>query len=132
MTVGAILYLWSHPSFVCNQWKQKCHPKFSHMQCKLSWYAIIIGSIIKIGSICMRLCVCTSPMAGRGFYAIYIKYLHYFYELFMLFARKNQNRNLWHLSHTWGLDVGLRVWLAYVGKVWPRAHRCGWRTVWSN
>jgi hypothetical protein len=51
----------------------------------------------------MRLRVCTSPVTGRGFYAIYINYLRYFYKLFMLFARKNQNRNLWHPSHEGGL-----------------------------
>jgi hypothetical protein len=36
MAVGVILYLWSHPIIVCMQWKQKYHPKFEHMQWKLT------------------------------------------------------------------------------------------------
>jgi hypothetical protein len=38
----------------------------------------------------MRLRVCTGPVSGRGFYAISINYLRYFYELFMLFAKKTE------------------------------------------
>jgi hypothetical protein len=60
------------------QWKRKCHPKFAHMQCKLSRSAIIIGSAIKIGYICMRLRVW---MWSSG----WAEFLCYVYELFTLF-----------------------------------------------
>jgi hypothetical protein len=60
------------------------------MQWKLSQYAIIIGSTIKIGYACMCLRQCTGLVVGRGFYAIPMNYLCYFYELFMLFAQKNR------------------------------------------
>jgi hypothetical protein len=38
----------------------------------------------------MRLRMCTGPVAGRDFYAIFINYLCYLCELFMLFAQKNK------------------------------------------
>jgi hypothetical protein len=58
----------------------------------------------KIGYACMRLRVCTGPVAGRGFYAIFMNYLRYLCELFMIFCAKKQNHNLWHTSH-----VGVRM-----------------------
>jgi hypothetical protein len=38
-------------------------------------------------------------VADRCFYAIYMNYLRYFFELFM---QKKQNRNLWHAFHAEG------------------------------
>jgi hypothetical protein len=88
MTVEAILYLWSHPIFMCMQWKRKYDPKFAHMQWKLPRSAIIIGSTIKIGSTC---CACARVQALgevfmpslRTIYAISMNYLCY--------IRKKQN-----------------------------------------
>jgi hypothetical protein len=55
----------------------------------------------KIVCACMRLHVCTGLVVGRGFYAISMNYLRYFYKLFMLFMQK-QNHNLWCACHTGG------------------------------
>jgi hypothetical protein len=50
----------------------------------------------------MHACACACAhglVAGRGFYAIFMNYLRYFREVFMLCAQKKQNRNLWPVSH---------------------------------
>jgi hypothetical protein len=52
-------------------------------------------------------CACTHDLVvGWGFYAISVNYLRYLCGLFMLFAKKRQNRNLWLASHAggWLLD----------------------------
>jgi hypothetical protein len=105
MAVGAILYLWSHPIFVRNQWKRKCHPKFAQMQWKLPRFIIIIGATIKIESAYMRLCMCTGPVVVRGFYDISMNYLRYFCELFMLFVEKTEPQFIACIPHR-----GLECW----------------------
>jgi hypothetical protein len=115
MVVVSILYLWSHLIFVRTQWKRKYHPKFVYMQWRLPWSAIIIGSTIKIGSACMRLCTWSSDCA---------RFLCYLCELLALFLWTIYVKNItaiYGLRPTW--EVG--CWtgsLTYTwGQFWPGA-----------
>jgi hypothetical protein len=103
MTVGAILYLWSHLFFARKQRKWKYHPKFVHMQWKLSRSTIIIGSTIKIGSSCMRLRMWTWSSGWPGFYAISMNSLRYFCQLFMPFVQKNKTSIMTCIPHDGGV-----------------------------
>jgi hypothetical protein len=38
----------------------------------------------------MCLCVCMGPVVGQGFYAIFMNYLHYLCEIFIIFAQQNR------------------------------------------
>jgi hypothetical protein len=118
MTVGGILYLWSHPIFARMQRKRKRYPKFAYMQWILPRCVIIIGSTIKIGSACMHLCMLSSGRVG---------FLCYPCELFTLFLwtiyaihSKKENKQFMACVPRERLVVGQIVW--------PRGG--GWRGAW--
>jgi hypothetical protein len=83
------------------------------MQLKLPRSAIIIESTIKIGS---HACTCAcahGPVVGRGFYAIFVNYLRYFYGLF---TQKTEPQFMACVPRE-RLVVGPRVWLTHVGRL---------------
>jgi hypothetical protein len=115
MDVGAIQYLWNHPIFARMQWKQKYLPKFSHIQWKLPRYAIIIGSITKIGSACMQLRVCTWSSG-------WMRFLCYLYELFTLFEWSIYAICAKNKTTIYGMRPtrGMRCWTEGLNDAWGR------------
>jgi hypothetical protein len=131
MAVGAILYLWSHPTFALMKRKRKRYPKFAYMQWNLPWCAIIIRSTIKIGFACMHLRMLSS---GRA------RFLCYPCELFTLFLwtiyaihSKKITSNLWLASHArgWLLDreFDWHTWRRLTWCMGGGTHLTAWRGV---
>jgi hypothetical protein len=104
------------------KWKQKCHPKLSHMRWKLTRSSIIIGTTIK-NRICMH-----APAALEVVHWL-VAVLCYLYEPFMIFLwtiyviYKKIEQQIIACVPCGGLSVGPGVWLVPVGRFdmvhWP-------------